>query len=545
MNQQQETAARLYPIAALYLGSLKEARPAVIEAVAAAERKQSDTPEQEALVQLLRIAQAHAPERVTDNDFPADSPLLPLLRLTASGRRNLALYLSDIAHADAAAARQISAEEFEQKAEKALRQLTFLQNGEPQEPETLRAAMQTLRWSEADAAALQAGLETARAEQQAAADAAQTPAVREISHKKSQKNNGKTITVPLWTIIAGILCIVALGTVMILNAVFRNRKQEQPALPADSTAEDTVDAGHFQEIRSKYLTLEQAQKKAASTAGCKTDEVVFLNTKLKPNAEPPYYELTFQTPDGGECRTMRLHAENGSVLATQENKDTPPFDTENWLPAEEMRQRALETAGLHDVLFLKESRSTDSELNLYKYELTDADGKTYTIQLEAKTGALVKYTVEEPQSENLSNMIPVEEAKKKALSRVGDYQPEQVVFTKTKFQGAVYTIAFTLDDGTQYSVELNAKDGKTNTVDVHPVSADTSRAIGLLRARDTVLEKAGLTGDDTVKFTKAKIDRNNGAYVYEFEFETAAYEYEVNLKIETGEMIKYRAWLRS
>ena len=63
--------------------------------------------------------------------------------------------------------RQISAEEFEQKAEKALRQLTFLQNGEPQEPETLRAAMQTLRWSEADAAALQAGLETARAEQQA------------------------------------------------------------------------------------------------------------------------------------------------------------------------------------------------------------------------------------------------------------------------------------------------------------------------------------------------------------------------------------------
>ena len=91
-------------------------------------------------------------------------------------------------HADAAAARQISAEEFEQKAEKALRQLTFLQNGEPQEPETLRAAMQTLRWSEADAAALQAGLETARAEQQAAADAAQTPAVREISHKKSQKN---------------------------------------------------------------------------------------------------------------------------------------------------------------------------------------------------------------------------------------------------------------------------------------------------------------------------------------------------------------------
>jgi uncharacterized membrane protein YkoI len=102
----------------------------------------------------------------------------------------------------------------------------------------------------------------------------------------------------------------------------------------------------------------------------------------------------------------------------------------------------------------------------------------------------------------------------------------------------------TLDDGTQYTVELNARTGMANAVDVRPVSADTSQLIGTLKAKDAALEKAGLSAENSgVRFSKAKIDRSNAAYVYEFEFQTADYEYEATINAMTGEVLKYRVWM--
>ncbi|MBQ8920722.1 MAG: PepSY domain-containing protein [Oscillospiraceae bacterium] len=539
MESEQKTAKKLYPIAAVCLGSFREARAAVIEAIAAAERKKPDQPEQEALSQLLRICQSRAPEKLAEHDFPEGSPLLPLLKLTASGRRNLVLHLSDYDDAEAAAVRQITAEEFEQKTEKALRQMTFLQGGQQPDPEALRAALHMLSWSEADEAALREGLQSARAQE---AEQQESRNIRDITQKKQpEEKRARTVTVPLWTIIAGGLCILALCVSMVLSAVLRHRDEPEPALPAGADSHSVYEPGEFDRMVERILSLEAVQQRAAEAAGLAPEDAVFLSTKLKLNAEPVCYELDFLGRNGQEY-SYKLHAESGAVLEQQQFKADNELNTEGWIPAADMRQRVLKTANMQTALFLKEKCSSEDQLGVYKYELTDARGKLFTVQLEAKTGALIKYSVEDPQTDNPTDVISAEEAKKKAVSRVGDYKPEDVIFTKTKFDGNVYLIAFTLDDGTQYTIELNANDGMTNTVDVHPVSADTSKAIGLLRAREIVLAKAGLTGDQTVTFTKAKIDRNNGAYVYELEFETPGYEYEVNLNIETGEMLKYRAW---
>ena len=162
--------------------------------------------------------------------------------------------------------------------------------------------------------------------------------------------------------------------------------------------------------------------------------------------------------------------------------------------------------------------------------------------MDARNAMLMKYTAEELSSQEPENIISPAQAKTHAVSRVGDLDLSQVIFTKVKLDGNAYLIAFTLDDGTQYLIELNAASGKVNTVDVHPVSADISQAVGLLAARDTALSMAQLTLRDPVDFTKAKIDRSNGAYVYELEFETAEYEYEVSIGTATGEVIKYRAF---
>ena len=541
MEQYQQSSARIYPAAALYLGSTEQARAAVIEAIAAAERRSPAPGEAEMLSQLLRICQSRAPERVTQTDFPDDSALLPLLKLPASGRRDLALHLSDIPDETAAAVRQLTQEEFAHKIEKALRQLTFLQNGEAPDEAVLRNALHAVRWTSEDAGALQNGIAAARG-QEAPAVPDSSAAVRDISHKRNEaQQSKKTVTVPLWTIIAGGLCIAALCVSIVISAVLRNRSAETPALPAESSESAEYDPKTFERMQSSFLSIREAQDAAVRAAGLTKDQAVFISTKLKPAAEPPYYEADLLSQNGQEY-VLKLHAESGEVLGSDQFTADHTLDTEGWLEADDLRERALGFAGLEDALFLKEKCANEDTLSLCKYELTDAGGRIYTVQLEAKTGALVKFSVEEPPSVTAEEAIPLDAAKKKALSRVGDYDPEDVIFTKTKFEGSVYMIAFTLDDGTQYAIELNAADGSTNNVDVHPTPADTSHAIGLLRAREIVLEKAGLTGDDSVRFTKAKIDRNNGAYVYELEFETGAYEYEVSLKIDSGEMIKYRAW---
>ncbi len=542
MESEQMLAARLYPIAAVCLGSFTEARAAVIEAIAAAERKQSAQPENEALSQLLRICQMRAPEKISEHDLPAESPLAPLMKLTASGRRNLALHLSDFDDGEAAELRQITPEKFAQNTEKALRQLTFLQGGEQPDTKLLGEALRELRWSDADNAALREGLASAREQD---AEPHEQQKIRDITQKKQQDDKrARTVTVPLWTVIAGGLCIAALCVSVVLFAILRKKPAPEPALPAEAESYAAYDTAEFDRMTARILSLEDVQSRALEAAGLAPENAVFLSTKLKLSAEPVCYELSFLDRNGQEY-SYKLHAESGAVIEQQQFQADHELDTEGWIPPEEMRRRVLKTANLQTALFLKEKCSNEDQLSMYKYELTDARGRLYTVQLEAKTGALIKYSAEEPQKDKPTDVITVEAAKKKALSRVGDYSTDSVIFTKTKFDGNVYLIAFTLDDGTQYTVELNAKDGMTNTVDVHPVSADTSKAIGLLRAKEIVLAKAGLTDEAAVTFTKAKIDRNNGAYVYELEFETAGYEYEVNLNIETGEMLKYRAWSRT
>jgi uncharacterized membrane protein YkoI len=153
----------------------------------------------------------------------------------------------------------------------------------------------------------------------------------------------------------------------------------------------------------------------------------------------------------------------------------------------------------------------------------------------------MKYSAEEPAGEEYTNIIPPEFAKQQALNRAAITDASQVIFTKIKQDGGVYLIAFTLDDGTQYMTELNAENGAVNTVDVQPVSADMTDAVGVIEAAKRAEAMAGLTKEQPALYTKAKVERSNGAYVYELAFETADYEYEVSVNTETGAIVKYRA----
>ncbi len=535
MQELISRAEKLYPAAALYLGSKERGKETLREAAAAAMRKAPAQPAEELLPQLFRICRTRAAEQpeADASDFP--EALRPILSLPPAGRRSIACLLTDISAEDAAAALGISAGEQQQKTEKAMRQLSFLQGGDQN---AMRFALRELQWTPEDEAALTESIRSSVSQQDAPAG---TGNVREIVRTQSaapaeNPSQGRRVTVPLWVLIAGLLCIVTLLTYQAVTGLQRSRRPA--AAPPETEVIRPENVTSLQTLREEFLTLGEAQEKAGELL-TEQQISVFTSTKLRMNDIPPCYEVTCVCTDG-QTYLCKIHAETGARLAVNAYPAEEIPDTADWIPAEDARSQAAAVSGLEEGLFLKEKLGHDSEGAYYKYELLGGDGRIYTVQINSRTGMLIKYTVEDPSVADSGNVIPPEEAQKQALARVADLPLSDAVFTKIKQTGNVYLIGFTLDDGTQYTIELDARTGMTNTVDVNRVSADTTDAIGILRARELALERAALTLHQ-VRFTKAKIDRSNAAYVYELEFETAEYEYEVTLNMKTGEILKYRA----
>lgn len=531
-------AERLFPLAALYLGSLSGGRAAVTETLASVRRKSPDTWEDEALPRLLRLCQTRAPEGMDEQDFPdapALEPLRPLLKLPPGSRCYLALSLCDVAPEDAASARGISPEELAKKTEKAIRQMQFMCSGEPPQPEMLREALRHLPWQDSDSeallTALSAGENNASAKQEAA------PIAGEIRRIIKQEHGGKTVTIPVWGIVLGTACmLLAFGGLLFFALRAPKHLPVQEQEPPAHAEYEPEEIERFRE----YLTIAEAQKKTAEYAGVPESGLLFMNTKLKPDEQPPRCEVTVSGADGRLTEYI-LDAKTGELLTKQEVPAEKLPNTEKWVPVAEMRQAALRCTGLTDALYLKEKLGSGGDGGYYKYELLDANGTVYDMEFDAMSGMLMKYSAEEPVSAPYMNIISPEFAKQQALNRAAITDASKVIFTKVKQDGGVYLIAFTLDDGTQYLTELNAESGAVNTVDVLPVSADMTNAVGLIEAAKRAEAMAGLPKNQPAAYTKAKIERSNGAYVYELAFETTGYEYEVSVNTETGAIVKYRA----
>lgn len=543
MTEQNATltacAQRLFPLAALYLGSLSGGRAAVTETIAAVRKKSPDAWEDEVLPRLLRLCQTRAPEGMDEQDFPDDpalDPLRPILKLPPGSRCSLALSLCDIPPEDAASARGISTEELAKKTEKAIRQMQFTCSGEPPKTDELRAALRSLPWHDSDTEALLAA--AAVSENASAAEEDSSPIAGEIRQITKQEHSGKTVSIPLWGAVLILGCMLLTFAGLLFFALRRQKPVQLQEPPAHAEYEPE-EIQRFQE----YLTIEAAQKKAAEYAGVPESELLFLNTKLKPDDQPPRCEVTVSGADK-RLTQYALNAKTGELLAKTDLPAEKLPNTAKWRPAAEMRLAALRCTGQTDALYLKEKLGTGGEGGYYKYELLDANGVVYSMEFDAMSGMLMKYSAEEPAAETYENIIPPEFAKQQALSRAGITDPSQVVFTKVKQDGGVYLIAFTLDDGTQYTTELNAENGAVNTVDVRPVSADMTDAVGVMEACSRAEAMAGLTKAPPAEYTKAKIERSNGAYVYELAFETSDYEYEVSVNTKTGAIVKYRAWAK-
>ena len=508
-----------------------------------------------AVMQLLRILKTEAADP-NPIDIAEDSPLLELMHLPDSQRRLCAMKLCGITESDMSDILDCTLSDLKQNLKKMNRSLSFADE-KAASWDTLQTAADALHLS--DDAILRIDKAFERKYEQKTDPARKIEirrggTVQEIirneetvvcGERKPVQRNSKSVQLPIWGVL---LCIftpmIVMGICFALIFLRPNKPAEASSLPSVNSMihiSTTPDGEVI--IDSPYLDFTQAREKALLYAEVTASDATFIKTQLATDADPVSYELTFLDKAGTQYDYV-IDAQSGALIDYTTASTNTHVDTKEFLPLSRVRELALESAGLTDAIFTKEKLANESDVYYYKIEFNDSVGKSYSVQILATTGALLKYSVKEANAAAIENAISIDAARQQALIRAGVLYESQATFTKEKLDGSVYLLAFTIEDGTQYTIELDAQTGLANTVDVVLVSADTKDFIGFAKAKEIALEKAGLTKEDKLVYTKAKIDRDNAAYVYELEFETEDYSYEVRLNTLTGEVLKYRAWFR-
>jgi peptidase propeptide and YPEB domain protein len=163
------------------------------------------------------------------------------------------------------------------------------------------------------------------------------------------------------------------------------------------------------------------------------------------------------------------------------------FAANNYIGVEKAKSIALKDAGVSGATFVKAKLDTEDGVKVYDVEFYKGNVE-YDYEIDAITGKILE---KDRDIENFS--IP----KKKATTN-------KQTTTKAKAKSKAKT-----------STKKVAKD------------------IGVEKAKSIALKDAGVSG---VKFTKAKVDYENGVKVYDIEFRKGNKEYDYEIEAATGKI---------
>ena len=218
----------------------------------------------------------------------------------------------------------------------------------------------------------------------------------------------------------------------------------------------------------------------------------------------------------------------------------------------EAQNIAYEYAGVRasDVTIL--SIQKDREDREYEIRFYD-DLYEYEIDVNYNSGRVNNFekdlrdNVNVNQGENNQNTtvsMSEEEARNIALQRVGKTQDE-VTFTRVRIDRengiTVYDVYF-YDTEKEYelSIDVETKEVVSYKEDYlsNGNTTTTTEYIGAEKAREIVLEHAGLSSND-VRCSKVELDVDYQIATYEIEFYYDYYEYDYEVDAVTGEILKY------
>ncbi len=240
----------------------------------------------------------------------------------------------------------------------------------------------------------------------------------------------------------------------------------------------------------------------------------------------------------GELMGKEVGWNQATQTVTLSGKTVTDADTFGLITLAQAKEKALAHAGLSasQVTFTKQELEWEDGQRVYDIEFYTADYREYDYEIDAVTGAVLRFGHEADSftPPSVSGLITVEQAAAKALDHAG-LSASQVTFTKQVLDREdgrlVYEIEFfTTSQNRWYEYEI---DGTTGAVVSWESDGSTAPPSGGLitaeQAKAKALAHAGLSADQ-VTFTKTELELDDGWLVYEIEFYTPnylGYEYEI------------------
>lgn len=241
------------------------------------------------------------------------------------------------------------------------------------------------------------------------------------------------------------------------------KSEETTARPAETAKPSTTQSTPSTTASVNNITAEDAKTAALNHAGLNASEVTFTKAELDYDDGRAEYEIEFYS--SSEEYEYDINAATGAVIKySKEALTSPTMSSSNsTITAEEAKKAALAHAGLKaaEVTFTKAQLDYDDGKAEYEIEFYSSSDK-YEYDINASTGAVIKYSKEAISNKNGTNVITEDEAKNAALEYAG-LTADDVRFIKAELDyddgTAEYDVEFYYDR-TEYEIKINAYTGE-------------------------------------------------------------------------------------
>ncbi len=273
---------------------------------------------------------------------------------------------------------------------------------------------------------------------------------------------------------------------------------------------------------SPFITLEKAVEIALAYSNVWEEDAIFDEKEYDIDRGTPYYELEFYA-SGFEFE-CKVNALNGKVEhfekeraegnfnpgnTPNETRPAPPSQDE-LITLEEAKAIALNDAGVaeNDAKFKDKSLDLDDGTPYYEIEFL-AGKNEYEYEIHAVSGKIIKSECEPADYDDWFDDDHYKPQETKPQETTPQFTPEQ-----TKPQ---------------------AKPDATKPQETKP---QTNSFIDAEVAKSNALSHAGVNSEDA-RFVKAELDKDDGRYKYEVEFEANGFEYDYEIDAISGEVLDF------
>lgn len=292
-----------------------------------------------------------------------------------------------------------------------------------------------------------------------------------------------------------------------------------------------------------------AEKAAFADANLTASDVSVTRTEFEFEKGKFVYEVDFVA--SGTEYEYTLDAATGAIVKKETDSGTTQQGSATVeITLQQAKEIALTDAGVTaaEVTFTKEKVDRDDGRYEYDLEFVSATHK-YEYEINASSGAIVDMSVHAIQQNAVATpapnagLITLAEAKEKALTDAG-VAAADASFTKEKLDrddGVYHYEVEFVSAGKKYDYDINATTGdvmEKGVKNVQSTQAPVSDTglITLAEAKEKALADAGITATDA-SFTKEKMDKDDGRYIYEIDFATANTRYDYEIDAATGDVV--------